>query len=103
MDLTSRLKGKNPNRVLPQLRRTLKIQRARVLAACVTSVLLLTVLAMDHFLPFLPWAVWFGLVLVLPFSIFAILADYGLYRIQAAEVSAIENGVKQQIQPTPPP
>jgi hypothetical protein len=91
------LEGKNLRRVIPQVRKNIRIQRARVIEAAFAFVFCLTFggLAIRSSWSFFRYLA-VGFLVVSPFAIIGIIADWHLWKWQKARLAECERRLQQE-------
>jgi hypothetical protein len=89
--IAQELEGKNLKRVLPQVKRTIKLQRQRTTGYCVSSVILAFLGLGGFFVAYIPSWLQYVSLFLLPFLILGIFGDYKLYKYQKAKAQYIEH------------
>jgi|GEM_PF-1375987 len=90
-----KIKGKNPKRVLPQWKREVKLQKARMNSYLIASLVTVTVAIGGFFCFFIPRWLQVVCFLFLPFEIFGFFADRHIYLTRKAEVEELEKLIGQ--------
>ncbi len=96
MDIREELRGKNPRRVAPQLRRTLVIHRQRVIAAAIMAAVVLGFGLGGFVLEAISGWLQVVAFVMLPVLLLALCADAWVYRKQRERLCAVEQLIADQ-------
>ena len=84
------LDGKNLNRVAPQIRRQIALQRSRMVSYVVGAVLLACIGALWLLTDWIPAVVAIPCVALIPFALFGVFADHRLLKFQQRRLAECE-------------
>lgn len=87
--------GKNLRRLAPQIRRNIKLQKTRVLAAFITFLVCLAIGVLASRTTGLLFFVSLGLLLTTPFSLLAAVADHHLMRRHQRRLAEVERRLNE--------
>ncbi|QDT27761.1 hypothetical protein [Gimesia panareensis] len=90
IDIQQELAGKNPARVAPQIRKNVRIQKLRVRAHLITTLLALGLFSLHLLFDWLPLWIAVCALIVIPISLLGIYGDWRVLQYQQQKLQLIE-------------